>query len=226
MTKIRRLFGSISLLNLLLIAFIAMMVSYAVFPLVNVNLTSSLPFAGKHAIAKKESPVGEHLLSPSDFTVIADANLFHPERKIPPEKKEEPPPLPKPDLILYGTVITDNTSLAYLEDLKTPRNTPGRGKRQIPFKKGDVLSGFTLKDIEADKIVLVRGDEQMTVYVRDPQRPKPRGTVSSQAAQPPPPTAASPLSKLPSSEPAVRNAPLKQKDEKVLSILDRIRTKR
>ena len=203
-----------------------MMASYAVSPLVNVNLTSSLPFAGKHAIAKKEIPVGEHLLSLSDYTVIADANLFHPERKIPPEKKEEPPPLPKPDLILYGTVITDDTSLAYLEDLKTPRNTPGRGRRQLTLKKGDVLSGFTLKDVEAEKIVMVRGDEQMTVYVRDPQRPKSRGAAGSQATQPPPTKAASPLSQLPSSEPGLRNAPLRQKDEKILSILENIRKKK
>ncbi|MEW6003375.1 MAG: hypothetical protein AB1638_12130, partial [Nitrospirota bacterium] len=109
----------------------------------------------------------------TDFMMIAEDNLFHPERKIPVEKPVAPP-LPKPEFVLYGTLITDDTNLAYLEDLKAPYSTPGRGKRQTALRKGDSMSGFILKDIEADKIVMVRGEEKIEVYLNDTQRPKTR----------------------------------------------------
>jgi hypothetical protein len=222
MHKLKYFFRNISLVNIMLIAAVIILANYIILPMLNMSVKYT-PSLGKKTIVadKDEKPAEIHIdtPSPSDYTMIAENNLFHPERKIPVEKKEEKP-LPKPDIVLYGTLITDDISLAYLEDLKAPYSTPGRGKRQTALRKGDTMSGFTLKGVEADKIVMVRGDEQMTVYVRDPQRPKPRGAAGSQAAQPPPPTAVSPLSKLPSSEPAIRNAPLKQKDEEVLNLLD------
>lgn len=122
--------------------------------------------------------------SQTDYTLIAENNIFHPERKIPPEKKAEAPPLPKPDIVLYGTLITDDVSLAYLEDLKAPRSTQGRGKRQLTLKKGDIISGFVLKDIEADKIVMSRGEERITVNVRNIQR-SPSKRSQSQSQSPP-----------------------------------------
>lgn len=225
MTKPRSLLASFNLLNLFLIAFIAVMASYAVSPLVNIKPTGTRPSALK-PVTREESPV-EHLLSLADYAIIADANLFHPDRKIPPEKKiEEAAPLPRPDLVLYGTVITGETRLAYLEDLKAPRSTPGRGKRQLSLREGDILSGFTLKQVEANKIVMVRGDEQMTVYVHDTTRRKLSGSPDSQAAQQPPPKVSSPLSQLPASEPALWSAPIKQKDERILNMLDSIRKKK
>lgn len=35
------------------------------------------------------------------------------------------------------------------------------------IKKGDVISGFTVTEMETDRILLVRGDEQMTVFLSD-----------------------------------------------------------
>jgi len=126
--------------------------------------------------AAEEEEVREYEFSPpspADYMIIAEDNLFHPERIIPPEKKVEQE-LPKPEFILYGTMITDDLGVAYLEDLKAPRTTPGRGNRQVALKKGGALSGFTLKEIEADKIVMVRGEEKMIVHIIDPQKPKQR----------------------------------------------------
>lgn len=120
--------------------------------------------------------------SPADYHAVSDENLFHPERKIPAEKKQEPE-LPKPEFVLYGTMVGDELNIAYLEDLKAKRSTPGRGVRQTALKQGDSLSGFILKEIQSEKIVMVRGEEVMTVYVRDPQRKKPRqqSTATNQA---------------------------------------------
>jgi len=130
----------------------------------------------------------EELSLPSnvDYMIISEENLFHPERKIPVEKKVEQP-LPKPEFVLYGTLVSENISIAYLEDLKAPRNTPGRGKRIIPLRKGQTLSGFKLEEIETDRIVMTRGEEKIIVPINDPSRPKERQTVTTTQTPPPQP---------------------------------------
>ncbi len=120
----------------------------------------------------------------SDYSIISDENLFHPERKIPIEKKEEKP-LPKPEFVLYGTLISENLSLAYLEDLKEPYTSPGRGKRQIPLRAGDTLSGFTLKEIYTDKVVMIRGEEKIVLNLTDPIRKKRELITSTEKADVP-----------------------------------------
>jgi hypothetical protein len=145
-----------------------------------IKLLYSLPSSKLFAPVQKEKKSDViNVPSPSNFLIISDENLFHPDRKIPPEKKiEEAKPLPMPDFILYGTLITDNTGIAYLEDLKDPRNTPGRGKRQISLKIGDSLSGFILKEIYTDKVIMIRGEEKATVSISDSHKRIKSGTKS------------------------------------------------
>lgn len=171
-------FRNINMLNLLLIASIIFFVNYTFFLMFFTKIQYSLPSVTK-SVSIENKPYNEPVSpSSSDYMIVSDENLFHPERKIPPEKKEEAAPLPKPEFILYGTLITPDTSLAYLEDLKTPRNTTGRGKRQTPLKKGDMMSGFILKDVQSDKIVMVRGDEKMVVRVYNPSRSKTKDVLA------------------------------------------------
>ena len=227
--RIRYPFENINLLNILLIAAVAVMAHYTILPLLNINvkLKSLVPPQAKTAGEKAPQPEYQ-IPSPADYLIISEQNLFHPERRVPPEKKEEAP-LPKPEFVLYGTLITDTTSVAYLEDLKAPRNTTGRGQRQVALKKGDALSGFTLKEIEPDKIVMVRGEEKMVVPIFDAQRPKTRSytpTVSKGApdathAAPVPPRAqglrergAGPADSLNKRESPRTRAPLKPADER------------
>lgn len=99
-----------------------------------------------------------------DYGIIADKNIFHPERRIPPEKKQQVE-LPKPEFVLYGTVITDNLKIAYVEDLKAVKTTVGRGKRQTALKVGQSLSGYLLKDITQNSAIFTRGDETIEVKV-------------------------------------------------------------
>ena len=82
--------------------------------------------------------------------------------------------LPKPDFVLYGTMISGDTNLAFMEDTKAPQGTPGRGKRQRVLKVGQILSGFTLKELSDDRVIMARGEERLTVYLIDPQKPKER----------------------------------------------------
>jgi hypothetical protein len=171
MLKVKNFFRNINLLNIILITAIIILANYTVLPMFNMSIKYTLP-AGKKTIGDTdEKPAEGRIPSPSDYMIIAEENLFHPERKIPVEKKAEQP-LPKPEFVLYGTLITDDMKLAYLEDRKAPHSTQGRGRRQTVLRLGDSMSGFTLKDIETDKVVMVRGEDRIEVNVFDPAKPK------------------------------------------------------
>jgi hypothetical protein len=163
MGTLRYLHKTINLLNILLLAALCFLVFFAVVPLFQKN-TTYVPPAPKPKTDGQPEASAEKVQTPSpvDYAMIGENNLFHPERRIPPEKKEEKP-LPKPELVLFGTVISDDGSFAYIEDKKSPRTTPGRGPRQSVVKKGDVVGGFILKEIRSDKILLSRGEETMVV---------------------------------------------------------------
>lgn len=178
---LRHLLRNLNIINLLLIAILVMLARYTLYPppepKVKINLAEQQKSTVKGDVETKEGVSSSH----ADYMVIAEENPFHPERKIPVEKKAEKP-LPKPDFVLYGTLITDDLRLAYMEDKKAPVSTPGRGNRQTPLRVGQSLSGFTLKEIEAEKVVMVRGEETMTVYLNDPNVPKKRETTTSTPA--------------------------------------------
>jgi hypothetical protein len=179
MYRLRPFFRNITLLNAGLLLCIFISAYYFLYPQYSFK-AYTLPHAkGRLTGNPKAEPPGNNFASLADYVIVADANLFHPERKIPLQKKEEAPLLPVPDLVLHGTLITDDVSLAYLEDMKEPRNTPGRGKRQIALKKGDMLNGFTLKEIEPDKIVMTRGEEKLTVSVKDSHGRAAKGTPAA-----------------------------------------------
>ena len=186
---LRYLARNITVLNLLLAIAIVLGISFVVSPLFSVSVKYSPPPAKKAAETKEASPAPARVPSPLDYAVIADQNLFHPERKIPVEKAAAAP-LPKPEFVLYGVLMTDDASIAYMEDKKSPQSTAGRGKRQAALRRGETISGFTLKEIEADKVVMVRGEEVISVSLNDSHTPKEREAAAAPAqpkpgAQPP-----------------------------------------
>jgi len=177
MHGLKYIFRNINLLNIMLIASVILLANYIILPMLNMSVKYPLP-AGKKIISDKdEKPVESQIPSPSEYMIIAEENLFHPDRKIPVEKKAEQP-LPKPEFVLYGTLITDDLKLAYMEDKKSPRSTQGRGIRQTALRLGDTMSGFTVKEIDIDKIVMVRGEERIEVNVIEPSKHK-RGDTSA-----------------------------------------------
>lgn len=186
------LLKNISLLNIVLAGLVTTGVFYIFAPtqVIDLKVNTSLP--DKPLPETKEALAQAQNISPSDYTIIAEQNLFHPDRKIPAEKKAEAPKA-QPEFVLYGTLIADGISLAYIEDMKSPQSTPGRGKRQTTLKKGDTLSGFTLKEIQKDKIVMVRGEDSIVVHLTDSSKSKTRaGTSASTAQAQPLPAAAQP----------------------------------
>jgi hypothetical protein len=190
MRSFQRFYKDVNLLNIILFVAILVLVVFDVVPLFDMRVKFTLPAAKVKTAAKQEIPVASNAQapSPSDYTLIGEDNLFHPERRTPKEEKL----LPKPELVLYGTIVAEGASVAYIEDKKSPKTTPGRGKRQTAVKKGDVISGFVLREIEADRIVLTRGEETISVYLTD--KGKQRGsetTLSSPKTTSP--TAATPV---------------------------------
>ena len=171
---------------MLLLTVIIILSDYSIVPMLQTKVNYTLPLVKQHPSAaenQEEDLTLAHLPSVLEYALIGENNLFHPERKIPQEKKEEKP-LPKPDFVLYGTLITNDISLAYLEDMKAPRSTPGRGRRQTALRKGSTLAGFTLKEIEHEKIVMVRGEEKITVPIIDQSHPRERTEMHATTAPP------------------------------------------
>jgi hypothetical protein len=164
------LIKNVNILNMLLLALAAGFLSYGLFPSFSLEAGHVLPVS-RESMRTEEPDEEARIPSIAEYANISDDNLFHPERKIPPAKTEEQA-LPKPEFILYGTLVTDTVRIAYVEDMKAYRSTPGRGRRQVALGEGDILSGFTVKKIGGDSVVMSRGEEKIVLPVHDPSRQK------------------------------------------------------
>jgi hypothetical protein len=177
MNRAKYFLKNITVLNAVLLAAIISLGHYAILPLLHTKVKFSLPSEKPPVNMPQGAETDFTPPSPADYMIISEENLFHPERKIPTETKAQEE-LPKPEFVLYGTMLSNEISVAFVEDLKAPRSTPGRGNRQVALRKGDLFSGFTLKEIEQEQITMVRGEEKMIVPIVDPQKPKKRETVA------------------------------------------------
>lgn len=170
----RAVLVQITPLNLLLLGIIAASVFYIYTNFININVGFAPP---KNIAAETQEVKIEAEQTPSsvEYSIIADLNLFHPERIIPPEKKAEQ--LSKPDFVLYGIIIAEETKIAYLEDLKAPHTTAGRGKRQKTLQLGQTLSGYTLKEVHRDKILMTKAEDVIEVKINANRKARKSGTA-------------------------------------------------
>ncbi len=98
------------------------------------------------------------------YSNIAMRNLFSPTRsEAPPSPVAPTASLPKPNL--YGVVVREGASIAYLEDPVT--------KRVAGYREGDAIAGGTVQTISSDRVVLVRPEGNVDVRLHDPSRPRP-----------------------------------------------------
>lgn len=174
MTRAKYILSNINLLNSILTGVILYVVSCTIVPYLNKSTQPPLLLIQKDAVIQSGAdimPEPVTSLSLLNYVIIAEQNLFHPERKIPVETKETQS-AQRPDFILYGTLVSENLKLAFLDDLKSPYSSRGRGKRQRTLKAGQSLSGYTLSEVFTDRVVMAKGDEQIVVAVNDPSRPK------------------------------------------------------
>ncbi len=179
---LRYLIRNATVLNTVLLAVVIVLVVGIIVPIVRMRYAYSLP-------GVKAKPPAEDVLQaqaaaklPSDYAIIGEVNLFHPDRVIPVDKKAE---VPRPEVVLYGTTI-DTVRLAFIEDKRHPKSTPGRGNRQSVVKKGEVVSGYTVTEIFTDRIVLARGDDRVTVMLSPPEKRKAADSSPAPQQQPAP----------------------------------------
>jgi hypothetical protein len=181
-----RILKHINLLNCILLSVSIFFLYGFLFPRLEKDVSFVVtPLIKKQAEKNIEEALKTQTLSPQEYRVVADQNLFHPDRLIPPEKKPESV-LPKPEFVLYGTLITPDLQMAYLEDKKAPVTTPGRGQRQSALKIGESLSGFRVTEIQADKVILTRGEETLQVLLQEPGSSKARETAPAPGPGPGP----------------------------------------
>jgi hypothetical protein len=193
--------------GLLLLAVVA--VAYDVIvPFLNVTTQTSLPAVGKWETetGNQQEQASLPNVSFADYVTVGEQNLFHPERKIPEEKRVEVEAkavvMPKPDLVLYGTLLADDLSIAYLEDRKAPYSTPGRGTRPKQLKKGDSIGGYVLRSIEPNRVVLMRGEDQLVVTLDEQNKKRAGDTAAPQGGAPARAAAGAAASSVPGGVPA------------------------
>jgi len=174
--RIKSAIRNINVMNVALLVVVTAFAAYVFPPLLNIKVRYTLPIPKKTVEVKEENPAAPQSPSAMDYTVIAEQNVFNPDRKIPPEKKEEQP-VPKPEFVLYGTLITNDTSMAFIDDLKAPYSTSGRGQRQRTLRIGSSLSGYTLKEVHPDSVLMVSGEDRMELKVIDASKAKKRETA-------------------------------------------------
>lgn len=187
MIKLRLLLRNINVVNTGLAAVLLLFVFFVLLPSTRMGMEETLiPLNQGSPEPEGEGKVTDVRKSTfgSDFTVIAERNLFHPDRKIPEPEPEAKEPVPRPEFVLFGTMMVDNVKVAYMEDINSPQTTPGRGKRQKAVKEGETLSGYTLTRIYHDKVVMVKEDDTMEVTIIDPSKPKQRSEAVTQTAPP------------------------------------------
>lgn len=211
MKAVRYLIRNATVMNMVLFAVVIALVVVTAVPLVRVRHGYSLPGIKAKPPGQEGPRADLQPKLPSDYAVIGEANLFHPDRVIPVDRKAE---VPRPEIVLYGTTI-DTVRLAFIEDKKNPVTTPGRGKRQRVVKLGEEVGGYTVAEIGTDRIVLVRGEDRMTVQLSAPDKRKdtaapPASQQPAQAkpVQTPPPAPVRPARTVPQPPGAVKPPPL------------------
>ncbi len=196
MKTLRYLTRNATVMNMALLAVVVALIALTVIPLIRMRQTYYLPGIKAKPSVEEVPQADLQPKLPSDYAVVGEANLFHPDRMIPVDRKAE---VPRPEVVLYGTVI-DTARLAFIEDRKNPVTTPGRGKRQRIVKVGEDVGGYTVTEIGSDRIVLARGDDRMTVMLAVPDKRKATDSPSApqQPAQVRPAQASSPTPARPS----------------------------
>jgi hypothetical protein len=112
------------------------------------------------------------------YATVASRNLFSPTRTDAPSVPGAtaggaPPAGPKPNL--YGVVLREGASVAYLEDPAT--------KRVGGYRAGDTVAGGTVRLIAADHVVLDRPEGRVQVLLSDPAKPRPPAPAPVAAGQ-------------------------------------------
>ena len=171
----------------------------------------------KKAEAKNESLATDGLREPplhESTMVISEKNIFSPDRKeFPLLSAEQAKPLVRPQVILYGVMITDFYQSA---SVVNPGRPLLKGEREIKtIRLGDQIGDYKLTKVLPDRITLEAKEDSFEVLLFDPRFPKRRPEMKTTAKPPevtsplpvPAPLAPPTPASLPPNPPPVRPAP-------------------
>jgi len=135
-----------------------------------------LPVGGRRAATAGSAAVTDPPRPPaSAYNVVAARNLFsHTRTEAPTSGGVATTPLLKPNL--FGVVVRESGSIAYLEDPTT--------KRVAGYRVGDRILGGTVQAIKVDGVTIDAPGGAMDVRLHDPG--KPRATPAAVSAPPQP----------------------------------------
>jgi hypothetical protein len=128
------------------------------------------------ALAVQEEPE-----SIPSFRIIAEKNIFNPERKDFPSPgltpAEQPKPVVRPQVILSGGVISDDYQAA---SVSSPGRPLRKGEREaMTLKLGSKIGEYKLAKISADRITFEAGGDSFEVLLYDRKKPKARVEVKA-----------------------------------------------
>ena len=119
---------------------------------------------------------------PTEFSIIAEKNLFSDTRSMDPDSgivqpADSLPLAQKP--ILVGITITDNQRTASIID----PSSQGRGRRARITRVGDVYQGYTITEISEEQIVLENGNRREIIPLREGSKRAQQGKTAIQATR-------------------------------------------
>jgi general secretion pathway protein N len=131
-----------------------------------------------------------------EYAAVKERPLFRPDRRPQTNEPEDTvaPPVEAPGELngmdLTGILISPTLSTAWVKDPAQPL--------PVRLRRGETLVGWTVQDIEPDRLVLERQGKTDTLILRDFNKP---------GASAPPPAAPRPAAATPRPPPAARPAP-------------------
>jgi len=145
-----------------------------------------IPEPGKDAGKKGEeksdalsrSRVTRKITLQESFMVIAEKNIFHPERKefsLP--SLEQAKPGARPPIQLYGIMITEDLQTASVAQSGKPLP---KGEREIKtLKIGERIGEYTLTKILPDRVTFETAGDSFEILLYDPKSPKKRAVAKT-----------------------------------------------
>jgi len=133
---------------------------------------------------KSEGSVGmtayKETLPHTSLLVIAEKNIFNPERKeFPVPSGGQAKPAARPQIILSGVMIAEDYQIA---SILIPGRPLAKGEREVKtLKLGDHLGEYKLTRISPDRITLETNGESFEVLLYDPNLPKKRVVLRTPA---------------------------------------------
>jgi len=145
--------------------------------------------------------------------LIAEKNIFSPERKnFPVASGEQPRQMVRPQVVLYGVTIAGDYQAA---SITSPGRPLRKGEREtLTLKVGERMGAYQLAKVSPDRITLQNSNDTFEVLLYDSKKPKQRAGAAAETpfpSVPSQPPARTPLAVPPQQAPVENpKAPVQQ----------------